>query len=314
MVAEAEDLKDYIILIDEPALYLHPGGQKDVLKEINELAKKNQIIYSNHSPFMVDRRFPKRVRFLLKEVQDGYSLSRVSAPTKADIFRDPLLRSALVYTVSDISYLNELNILVEGSLDRRLITLITNWLVNQGITENVIDMNLTAIIDCDGAAEIAKHAKLYKSNGLICVSLYDSDKKGEDAKRNNKAQTPDELLEIKDILNIPDTTVEDMIPSTVFGDAFALWEVKSQANSVVVPRMKEIASVLDKHLANQELSGDETSQERKRLKHSLDDLIVEEMEKYLQTAKRDDVKSLCDLVEILNKKVNLLLSLATKIT
>jgi len=63
LLSKAKVLKDYLLLIDEPALYLHPGGQRAVLAKINDLGFDNQIIYSTHSPFMVDKRFPGRVLF-----------------------------------------------------------------------------------------------------------------------------------------------------------------------------------------------------------------------------------------------------------
>ena len=60
-----------IFLIDEPALHLHPKGQKDVLKIIEVLSKSHQIIYSTHSPFLISKNFPQRIRLLLKDEIQG---------------------------------------------------------------------------------------------------------------------------------------------------------------------------------------------------------------------------------------------------
>src|SRR5262249_9151345 len=44
-----------IILIDEPALYLHPKAQGTVLKLFGKALERGmQIIYSTHSPFLID--------------------------------------------------------------------------------------------------------------------------------------------------------------------------------------------------------------------------------------------------------------------
>lgn len=58
---------EYIFLIDEPGIHLHPGGQKDLNKVLEELAIKNQLIFTTHSPFMINREHPERVLLVLKD-------------------------------------------------------------------------------------------------------------------------------------------------------------------------------------------------------------------------------------------------------
>ena len=57
---------EYIFLIDEPGIHLHPGGQKDLVKVLEDLALKNQVIYTTHSPFMINRKHPDRVLLVHK--------------------------------------------------------------------------------------------------------------------------------------------------------------------------------------------------------------------------------------------------------
>jgi len=58
---------EYIFLIDEPGIHLHPAGQKDLVKVLEDLALKNQIIYTTHSPFMINREYPERVALVMKD-------------------------------------------------------------------------------------------------------------------------------------------------------------------------------------------------------------------------------------------------------
>ena len=52
---EEEEDADLILLLDEPGLNLHAMAQRDFLRFIDErLAPKNQVIYSTHSPFMIN--------------------------------------------------------------------------------------------------------------------------------------------------------------------------------------------------------------------------------------------------------------------
>jgi hypothetical protein len=47
------DLKDAILLLDEPGLHLHPAQQAGTLDVLRRLTSSNQIIYTTHSPFMI---------------------------------------------------------------------------------------------------------------------------------------------------------------------------------------------------------------------------------------------------------------------
>ena len=48
-----------VLLLDEPGLHLHPGGQADLLERLDAYAKKNTLIYTTHLPFLIDLREPK---------------------------------------------------------------------------------------------------------------------------------------------------------------------------------------------------------------------------------------------------------------
>ena len=44
-----------VLLLDEPGLNLHALAQRDFLRFIDQrLAPKHQVIYTTHSPFMID--------------------------------------------------------------------------------------------------------------------------------------------------------------------------------------------------------------------------------------------------------------------
>lgn len=60
---------EYIFLIDEPGIHLHPAGQKDLVKVLEDLSQRNQVIYTTHSPFMINREYPERVRLVTKTKQ-----------------------------------------------------------------------------------------------------------------------------------------------------------------------------------------------------------------------------------------------------
>jgi AAA domain, putative AbiEii toxin, Type IV TA system len=61
--SELRDTEDLILLLDEPGLGLHAAGQADLLRYLDEqLAVGHQVVYTTHSPYMVDAARPHRVR------------------------------------------------------------------------------------------------------------------------------------------------------------------------------------------------------------------------------------------------------------
>ncbi len=62
---EEEPLDNLILLLDEPGINLHAMAQTDFLRFIeNRLAPRYQVVYSTHSPFMVDLKRLDRVRMV----------------------------------------------------------------------------------------------------------------------------------------------------------------------------------------------------------------------------------------------------------
>lgn len=56
----------YIYVFDEPGVFLHPKGQKDLLAVFEQLGLDTQIVYATHSLFMLNQNFPERHRLISK--------------------------------------------------------------------------------------------------------------------------------------------------------------------------------------------------------------------------------------------------------
>ncbi len=309
ILAQAKELKDYIVLIDEPALHLHPGGQKAVLSLINELAINNQIIYSTHSPFMVDKRFPERVRFLIKDTKTGYSLTKVEKPTKENILRDPLLRQALGYTVTDLSYLSEQNILVEGHLEKKVLETIVNKFIKEGKINETIDLNNTGLIDCSGAGEIAKHARLYKNSDLFCISIYDFDQPGKSAKNaniQNKVQSEEEIISV-DQINKVFKTMEDLLPKDVYmksiKEYFKLKLEDKINNTEKIPRIEKLDNLIEQRIKGKQIQIEEQKEEKRKIKREFEDCLIKNLDEFLAKNNLDEIKNLIDLHNLIKKKI-----------
>jgi hypothetical protein len=121
-----------IVLLDEPALGLHPRAQRDFLRFIDErVATRCQVLYSTHSPFMVPNGRLERVR--LVEDMGGQEGTRVT-PEISAADPDTLIpvQGALGYELVHHLLGGRHSLLVEGTSDFTYLTVISNFLREQG--------------------------------------------------------------------------------------------------------------------------------------------------------------------------------------
>jgi hypothetical protein len=79
---------DLVLLLDEPGLSLHATAQQDLLRFIDErLAPSHQVLYTTHSPFMVDPQHIERLR----TIQDVAGKGAVVSASMQHNDRDTLL-------------------------------------------------------------------------------------------------------------------------------------------------------------------------------------------------------------------------------
>lgn len=82
ITARSKENVPNIILIDEPGLFLHARAQKDILKKLEESSKETPIIFSTHSPYLIDPNNLNRIRLIEKTKELGTKISKIHA--KAD--------------------------------------------------------------------------------------------------------------------------------------------------------------------------------------------------------------------------------------
>ncbi|MFG1648126.1 ATP-dependent endonuclease [Amycolatopsis sp. NPDC049252] len=121
---------DVVILLDEPALTLHAKAQQDFLRFINDrLAPVGQVLYTTHSPFMVEE--IERVRV----VEDrGGDVGSVTTSDALEVGEDSAfpLQAALGYDLSQNLFIGERNLLVEGPSDLAYLEVISRHLRDEG--------------------------------------------------------------------------------------------------------------------------------------------------------------------------------------
>ncbi len=123
-----------VVLLDEPGLTLHGKAQADFLRFIEErLAPVAQVIYTTHSPFMVDVAHLERVRVVEDRGPKEGAVVSAEALAVGDDSLFPL-QAALGYDVASSLFIGEANLVVEGTSDFTYLTVISDHLIEQGRT------------------------------------------------------------------------------------------------------------------------------------------------------------------------------------
>jgi predicted ATP-dependent endonuclease of OLD family len=163
-----------VILLDEPGMGLHARAQSDFLRFIDErLSKRCQVIYTTHSPFMVQPAKLERVRL----VQDGGRA--VGSCITDDILstdHDTLfpLQGALGYDMVQHLFVAPHNLVVEGTSDFTYISLLSAHLASQGRVGLDPKWSIVPV----GGADLIPSFVALLGNHLHVTVLLDSRKEG----------------------------------------------------------------------------------------------------------------------------------------
>lgn len=163
-----------VILLDEPAVGLHAKAQADFLRFIEErLTKRCQVIYTTHSPFMVQPGRLERVRLVEDRGKEEGAVLSSDVLTRD---RDTLfpLQGALGYDLVQHLFVAENNVVVEGTSDYAYLKLISDYLASKGRTS--LDPRWS-IVPVGGADLIPTFVALL-GNHLKVTVLVDSRKEG----------------------------------------------------------------------------------------------------------------------------------------
>jgi len=182
---QSDGNKNFILLLDEPGLNLHASAQADLLRYIEDLAKEYQIIYTTHSPFMIDSNHLERVRTVYDSDAGSIISSAIQEKDPDTLFP---LQAALGYDIAQNLFISKNNLLVEGPADLLYLSILSSILESEkreGLKESI------TIVPIGGMDKVASFISLLRGSKLNIVCLLDSfsDQKGK--------QRIDDLIKIK---------------------------------------------------------------------------------------------------------------------
>lgn len=220
LVETKEEHSNTVLLLDEPGLSLHPIAQYDLAKFFKKLSEDNQLIYTSHSPFLVDMDNLANVKAVYIDTETGRT--KVSSNLRYnDLDAEKSIypvHAALGLTVSDTLLLGCKPILVEGPSDQIYLTLIKRFLIGNG---NLKYSKEIVFIPTGGVKGMSPVSKLVASrDNELPIVLLDSDKAGEDFQKQLKSgkyvEQKDKVLGVKEFIGENIYEIEDLIePETL---------------------------------------------------------------------------------------------------
>lgn len=165
--------ENLIILLDEPGLSLHATAQSDLLRYMKErLLPSHQVIYSTHSPFMIDAEDLLSARTVEDVEEDGKVLGTKVRGDVLSTDSDTIfpLRGALGYEITQTLFVGAHSLLVEGPSDLLYLQWASRELTALG--REGLDPRWT-ITPCGGVTKIGSFLALFSGARLNIAVLTD---------------------------------------------------------------------------------------------------------------------------------------------
>jgi len=203
-----------IILLDEPGLSLHAKAQADLLRYFEEkLTPIYQVIYSTHSPFMIDPNNLLGVRTVEDTMRGEEVLGTKVTGEVLTTDKDTLfpLQAALGYDIAQTLFVGENVLLVEGPSD----ILFLKWASNELKVRKKAFLDDRWVITPAGSIDkIASFVALFSGKGIHIAALTDYGK----GDKNKVQRIKDlEILKSGHVLTMdvyagqPEADVEDVL-------------------------------------------------------------------------------------------------------
>lgn len=236
------DLKDAILLLDEPGLSLHALKQQQFRYTVGELAGTNQVIYTTHSPFMVGSDELDLVRIVeMKDRTTGTKVhTRVAVDDPASLYP---LQAALGYELAQSMFTQARNLVCEGYTDMLYVEALNTAASDAGSGFK----HAVALVPASSASKVVYYVTVLTSQDLKVAALLDSDQAGDKAAQQDDLVA---MLEQKRLLRTKDFApgqvkgpeVEDLLRETLVAVAKERcgWDVEKIASSQPQRRLVDI--------------------------------------------------------------------------
>jgi len=247
-----------ILLLDEPGLSLHPLAQRDLSEFFDGLAKDNQLLYTCHSPFLVDADRLDRARKVYvsadgtSKVTDDLRAGDADGTQKGAAYA---VHAAVGLSVAESMLIGCEPIVVEGPSDQHYLTAIKTLLIAAGRLKPGRELVFPPAGGTKGVKPLV--AVLGGKDAQLPVALLDSDAAGRIAAKNLKdglyAGDQQLVLELEPFINFPDCEVEDLIPPNVIATQLDRWQRTAETGFGDVMKAGPVVPQIEAWAANEKI-------------------------------------------------------------
>jgi predicted ATPase len=219
-----------ILLLDEPGTSLHPLAQKDLSAFFDGLSESNQLVYTTHSPFLIDSDRLERARKVYVAA-DGTTkatpdLREAEGDDKAQRASGYPVYAAIGLTVAESLLLGCTVVIVEGISDQIYLTAIKAILIGQGR----ITPHREVVFPSAGGAKGVKVVAgiLTGRDETLPIALFDSDATGKVTAQQLTASlyvhAKDRVLDVGTFTGLDGSEIEDLIPGELLAQVIDRWQ------------------------------------------------------------------------------------------
>jgi len=233
---------DLILAIEEPELYLHPARCRYMCNLLFKLAEtpghgvgaRNQVIYTTHSPYLLDLDHFEQTRRVMKgpsescEVahskitsfafeQLSEELARICGKNPAEYTRESVKARAasVMNTIVNEGFFADVVVVVEGSSDAGIL-----WQLQDLMGKNWSQLGIV-VVPAGGVNNLDRPTLIFRGLSIKTYFIFDGDSRfkgrGDDKERKVKERNAKYLcMAGADIVDFPATTVQE--DWAVFGD------------------------------------------------------------------------------------------------
>lgn len=160
---KTSELRNTVILVDEPEVALHPRGAKSLMNELIQVGVSNTVIYSTHSIFMIDRDCIDRHLIVEKKNE----ITTIRRAEKSRVQDEEVLYSAIGYSIFET--LKAKNIVFEGWRDKELFRVVQESAVkkDKSLKNSLDSLGLTFAEGVKDVRNVGKFLELANRPVLI---------------------------------------------------------------------------------------------------------------------------------------------------
>ncbi len=214
--------ENLFVLLDEPGLSLHGTAQKDLLRYINEeLRPGYQVIYTTHSPFMIDAENIFDLRtvqdVVVRQLRGTEVIEEVKGTKVSDriLSNDPdtllPLQGIAGFDIAQTMFLGPFVLVVEGPSEYAYMTWFSRILAAKA--REGLDLRW-AIAPAEGATKVSSFVTLFSGRGLIIAALLDyhtGQKKMVDTLEQSRLLADGHLLKTSEFAGKDESDIEDVL-------------------------------------------------------------------------------------------------------